>query len=205
MRALDVTETCPPKAEFDVKDVCFPNGGGLITEADARLLQYCARQAEATAILEIGTKRGASAIVLCKELAKHDGHLYCIDPAFHSKLHEQLALHGVEHQITRITGLSPWVGHEVVPAVLDMLWIDGDHSSLGALGDFIFWEPRVRAGGIIAFHDYSSRYAQGISRGSVEAAVDLILNERPDLVEIGFVAKGDGGAIAFQKLAEGRT
>ena len=36
---------------------------------------------------------------------------------------------------------------------LDFLFIDGDHSYLGAKTDFLMYSPLVRKGGLIAFHD----------------------------------------------------
>jgi len=187
-------------SDFDVKDVCYPKIGSLITEADALLLQKCCGIADAKTILEIGTKRGGSAIVLAKEVEKRKGRLYCMDPNFNANLAGNLEDFEVDHLIELICGYSPWAGRGIVPDELDMLWIDGDHSILGALADFIYWEPRVRVGGVVAFHDYSRR---GVvpKTASVETAVDLILHERKDIEEIGFVGKPDGGTIAFQKTA----
>lgn len=36
---------------------------------------------------------------------------------------------------------------------LDMLFIDGDHTLMGVMSDFVLYAPLVRKGGIIAFHD----------------------------------------------------
>lgn len=40
-----------------------------------------------------------------------------------------------------------------VDSVVDVLFIDGDHTFEGALQDYRDYEPFVRSGGIIAFHD----------------------------------------------------
>ncbi|MCK6586006.1 MAG: class I SAM-dependent methyltransferase [Polyangiaceae bacterium] len=39
------------------------------------------------------------------------------------------------------------------PALIDLLFIDGDHSYEGCIGDIKAWLPHVRAGGWVAFHD----------------------------------------------------
>ena len=39
---------------------------------------------------------------------------------------------------------------------LDLLFIDGDHSYEGVKNDTLSWEPKVKEGGTILFHDYDS-------------------------------------------------
>ncbi len=39
------------------------------------------------------------------------------------------------------------------PRVIDLLFIDGDHTYQGVVQDIEDWTPRVKPGGIVAFHD----------------------------------------------------
>ena len=39
---------------------------------------------------------------------------------------------------------------------LALVYIDGDHSYAGVMGDILAWLPKVQKGGIIAFHDYEN-------------------------------------------------
>ena len=59
-------------------------GGADVTVADAELLQRCCELCEARTILEIGTRRGTSALILTNELRKRDGALSRSLPAFTS-------------------------------------------------------------------------------------------------------------------------
>lgn len=38
--------------------------------------------------------------------------------------------------------------------IVDLVFIDGDHSYEGAKGDIMAWLPNVKTGGILALHDY---------------------------------------------------
>lgn len=42
---------------------------------------------------------------------------------------------------------------------IDFLYIDGDHSYAGVTADFHLYEPLVRVGGLVAFHDIATRTA----------------------------------------------
>jgi predicted O-methyltransferase YrrM len=57
-----------------------------------------------------------------------------------------------------------------VPDKIDYLFIDGDHSYKQALSDIKNYGPKVRAGGIVAGHDY-------IKQGGVARAVDEIFKK----------------------------
>jgi hypothetical protein len=37
---------------------------------------------------------------------------------------------------------------------LDFVYLDGDHSLKGCTRDIVAWAPKVKAGGILAGHDY---------------------------------------------------
>lgn len=41
--------------------------------------------------------------------------------------------------------------------LLDMVFVDGDHSYRGAKGDILAWLPNIKEGGIIAVHDYDKK------------------------------------------------
>jgi len=45
------------------------------------------------------------------------------------------------------------VAQELKGALVDMLFIDGDHSYNAVESDYLNYEPYVRSGGIVAFHD----------------------------------------------------
>lgn len=59
------------------------------------------------------------------------------------------------------------VRHLLGGELLDLLFIDGDHTYEGARGDFLLYRHLVREGGLIAFHDIQS---DGSERGVVGEA-----------------------------------
>ncbi|HYC71169.1 MAG TPA: class I SAM-dependent methyltransferase [Opitutaceae bacterium] len=50
---------------------------------------------------------------------------------------------------------------------IDLIFVDGDHSYEGCKADIDAWLPFVRAGGVMAFHDFGSR-ASGVTRAIFE-------------------------------------
>lgn len=46
---------------------------------------------------------------------------------------------------------------------IDVLFIDASHKYAGVHADFVAWSGFVRAGGLIAFHDYGTRF-EGVDR-----------------------------------------
>lgn len=116
---------------------------------------------------EIGVWRGDYSRVLCEGVPGL--HLYAVDPwtayaAYpdhrrHSKFEEsyqaaQDALAG--HNVTFLRQFSVEAAHSVPDGSLDFVYIDGNHRIECVIGDLAAWIPKVRAGGIIAGHDYDA-------------------------------------------------
>lgn len=55
-----------------------------------------------------------------------------------------------------LQGNSVVMAEKVAFGVLDLVYIDADHSYQGVLGDLHAWYPRVKPGGYIALHDYEN-------------------------------------------------
>ena len=49
-----------------------------------------------------------------------------------------------------------------INAPIDFLFIDGNHDMMSVISDYSFWEPYVRSGGLIGFHDILENYAPNI-------------------------------------------
>lgn len=54
------------------------------------------------------------------------------------------------------TGDSKRIGVQW-PVPVDCVFIDGDHSYLGAKSDILAWLPNIKSGGIMAVHDFGKR------------------------------------------------
>lgn len=108
-------------------------------------------------VLEIGVRHGVSSLALLHAMRETGGHLTSIevDPEW---------ARAATAAVTA-AGLMPWWDLRVIHSdayareartELDLLWIDGDHSEEQVRTDVEHFGPLVRAGGIMALHDYYS-------------------------------------------------
>jgi len=51
--------------------------------------------------------------------------------------------------------------------MIDLIFIDGDHSYAACQADIVAWAPFLKRGGVMAFHDFGSR-AEGVTRAIFE-------------------------------------
>jgi len=124
-------------------------------------------------VCEIGTFKGGTLYIWC-QLAAPDARIISIDlpggqfgggynersiPFFQSFCQPGQTLHclrGSSHDMAIRSEFEKRVGD----ALLDFLFIDGDHSYLGVKQDFEFYAQFVRKGGMIGFHDIYHRVEQ---------------------------------------------
>lgn len=108
-------------------------------------------------ILEIGVADGGTNALLARAAPTLE-HLIGIDP----RLRWPRVLQAMRPRDVRLTLLegrsqAPDIVRRVADALagheLDVLFIDGDHTYAGAMGDYDTYRGFVRPGGLIAFHD----------------------------------------------------
>lgn len=137
-------------------------------QSRAELTEF-ARMAQAHAprtVLEIGTARGGTFLVLCR-MAADDARIISIDlpaglggggypewkiPILHSfaKKGQKIDLLRVDsHLDETLAKVKSLLGDQQI----DLLFIDADHSYTGALSDFKRYSTLVRPGGLICMHD----------------------------------------------------
>lgn len=144
---------------------------GFLSPVEAMALYRYARRVPAGGnVLEIGCWKGKSTYCLATGL--RSGTVNVIDPfdaygepgskeVYESERGDQSLLeqfksgmskYGVLNKINILPGYSrDYVGK--VPQ-LDLLFIDADHSIEGCKFDYENYEPRLKIGGYLAFHDY---------------------------------------------------
>lgn len=157
----------------------FPYEGipGWLTEDEAITLYELARELpdDAPVAVEIGSWQGKSSLVLSKGLkGKTRPALYCIDPfngdagasdrviysralsTMNKSLKEvfldNMRRHGVLDVVHPLEGYSFEFVKDFKDQI-DLLFIDGNHEFDAVLQDYEQWSPRLKRGGIIAFHD----------------------------------------------------
>lgn len=131
---------------------------------------------------EIGVETGEYAEVLSREIA--GGKLFCVDAwkayrgyrdhvtqskldGFYDIARERLR----PYPNTKLSrGFSVEVAQYHVDGSLDFVYIDANHEYSHVVADLAAWVPKVRAGGIVAGHDY--RKTKGAAPFHVVQAVD---------------------------------
>ena len=137
----------------------------------------------APVVVEIGSWLGKSTVVLGRALERFPGaKLYCIDPfnadgdefskptyaarsaaaggTLLDRFKANLARNRVRTEVIPLPGYS----HDVAPGFqhqIDFLFIDGNHAYDAVRRDFLDWTPKVRRGGVIAFHDVGRSNSPG--------------------------------------------
>lgn len=180
--------------------------GGNISETDAEVLYDTAMQIKAQNILEIGSREGGSTMVLASVAKLTDGTLHCIEPEIPLKWAENIRHYKLGEYLYPHQAKNPWVSglYEIFKDIeggIDYLFLDGGgsknqpHHTRWMLVDYHYWEPLIRIGGRVAFHDWTGK--NGVAE-QVRRAVAIIL-ETDDLREVCRHESTDRGIIVFEK------
>lgn len=156
------------------------NAFGFLFPAEVFLLQSIVRSLHADAVLvTIGAGAGTNSLAMAEI---HPGaRLYTVDISEGGPLggfsNERNAFSyvGIKPYPVQILGNSQVV-HAQWPeisghAMIDLLFIDGDHTVSALQGDIDGWLPYVHNGGYVLFHDY-----QSVMWGDVTGVVDANMN-----------------------------
>ncbi|MGG0287659.1 class I SAM-dependent methyltransferase [Peribacillus butanolivorans] len=117
-------------------------------------------------IIEIGSFKGKSTTALglgSKWISERKRSIYAIDPfipdgAYHGNYFNDFEKNIKEVQLENYVTPIKHYSHEAItecPELISALFVDGNHNYLNVKQDIQLYTPRVVAGGMIAFHDYS--------------------------------------------------
>ncbi len=181
---------------------------GLISDAVGEALAMLATSVDpADAIVEIGSYRGKSAAYLAEGATQGNPPagqrptVYAVDPW---DLQDEPGKHGYNAPEVRqdfvwnIEAAGYEIGKDVVPVQaysgtaavewpegqwIGLLFIDGDHTENGVIGDWSNWRQHLSNGAVVAFDDLDTRRNPGVRR-----AFDKILTANPELRLSGILA-----------------
>lgn len=115
---------------------------------------------EALAVAEVGVYQGHTTAHLHARCPRIE-RLFAIDVAAPDPSRDRIRdLERVEF----VKGPSERCAQRFEDASLDLVFIDADHDEQAVRADLAAWVPKVRAGGIVAGHDYASPRHPGVKR-----------------------------------------
>jgi hypothetical protein len=108
-------------------------------------------------VVEIGTGRGTSLLRILYGLSLHeDVRVWSIDLEEKEDVREELAKSQIPNwRYELLQGNSAELG-QIDWEPLDLVFVDGSHSEEGAKADAEAFGPRLKEGGVMAFHDYGN-------------------------------------------------
>lgn len=143
---------------------------GYLYRSDVDLLIRLARELpDNPIVINIGAGIGTSG--LCFMEARPDLILYSIDVndfpnPYGGLVNERTAMRDngflEQSRFHQILGDSAQVGKDWTGGLIDMVFVDGEHTWDQVTADVQNWLPHVKQGGIMAFHDYHSPFFPGI-------------------------------------------
>lgn len=150
---------------------------------------------------EIGVDRGIYAQVLCEN--NPGVQLFCIDPW---KLYKEYAdfnnqnvlnvnYHNTKKRLAPYNALvlkasSMGIVNSFADNSLDFVYIDANHAYKYVLQDCREWSKKVRPGGIVSGHDYTTRRHKNVGL-DVKKAVDQFMQENNIKPFFQYTAKGN--------------
>ena len=155
--------------ESNPKDL-FSDVEGWLTTKEGLFLYELTKKVGSGCIVEIGSWLGKSTCWIAQALEEMDkkNNFYAIDPHVGSIEHkgfikavggttyelfiQNLHKHHLENKVTPIRKMS-YDALSYVKEPISLIFIDGSHEYEDVKKDFDQWFPKVKIGGIIAFHD----------------------------------------------------
>jgi len=145
---------------------------GLLSEGEAGILVDLARSLPKNPIVvNIGAGAGTSGLAFLE--SREDLTLFSIDNEGgvnplgglgNERQTMQEAGFAQEARFKQVLGDSKAVAKQWPHGLVDMVFVDGDHSYEGVKGDVEAWLALVKPGGIIAFHDFLHSLYPGVTQ-----------------------------------------
>jgi predicted O-methyltransferase YrrM len=151
-----------------------------VTQGECAQLQ---RLASGKVVLELGSDFGRSTIVLAQSAELvfavdwHQGDPHAGHRDTAAEFIRNITRYGVRDKIVAVIGESSLAIPRMAESTFDFAFIDAFHEEKAAYADAMMIIPKMKAGGILAFHDYT------VPHFGVKAAVDRLAVELGGQVE----------------------
>lgn len=141
---------------------------------------------ENSTIVEVGSYFGKSTCFLI-EAARRQGHkVFSVDNfTIEGEIAKPFFLKNiVEPNKNIITSIQKSSNEAVIDwkTIIDMVFIDGDHSEQGVLDDCANWLKFVKKGGYALFHDYGNTGCEQVKK----VVESFCMNDKWELIDIKF-------------------
>lgn len=150
-----------------------------LEEVDA-LIDFAKSLPENAVCINIGAGTGTSALAILEQRPDLMETFTTVDISRGSPLgglrNERNAFDnaGIALRHKQVLSDSVQAGQEFVGDI-DFIFVDGNHTYEGVKGDIQAWIPKVKNGGIAAFHDYQPAYPM------VKRAIDEFMSEHEEI------------------------
>jgi predicted O-methyltransferase YrrM len=144
-------------------------------------------------LVNIGSGAGTSGAAM--RVARPGAYIYTIDKSPGGPLggleneRNTFASYKVGPPTHQILGDSKAVGEDWGGGLVDLVFIDGDHSYEGASGDIEVWLPHIKEGGLMVFHDYNEKTWPTVVQAVDDHMGKYELVERADTLVVYRIAK----------------
>ena len=149
--------------------------GYLMTDELVVLKQVISELPPKAVCINIGAGSGTSGLAFIED--ENIGQLYTVD--LYRQVRPEGGLgnemeafktsgYGDDKRYHQICGDSTTVGKEWTKGMVDMVFVDGDHSYEHCKSDIEAWLPHIKSGGIMALHDYEKDVWPGVARAVEE-------------------------------------
>jgi len=141
---------------------------GVFSDAEGAAYAALCREIRVGRIVEVGVSQGRSLSYVLEVCSQNENEVFAIDRWLGRKGDPRLgegrkaaflawkSEHDTAHVIHPIEGDSRQVARQFVDQSLDLVMLDAKHSYRHVHRDIRSWQPKIREGGTICGHDYSS-------------------------------------------------
>lgn len=134
-------------------------------------------------IMELGVWRGENAKHILEKI--YPRHFWLVDNGYYPELMKWLDDTKKMVNVHYLKLESKLMAHFFKDEILDMIFIDANHSYESVKLDIELWTSKVKKGGVISGHDYNHHHGTGVKQAVDEAFGDKVFIQKEENGEEG--------------------